>query len=100
MSLQFLEALHWSLGEVANIRQLVSRWKARLTTEQLQAELVLLLPFSFQSTLFVQLIVSPTSASAEIQGNVFHGLEVLLFDLFGWENESQVTSELCAIYVQ
>lgn len=67
--------------------------------DKLQAELMLLLLFSFQNILSVQCVVRPTSASAEIQGEVFQRLEVLLFDSFGWENESQVTYELCAIYV-
>lgn len=71
-----------------------------MITDKLQAELVFLLPLSFQNILFVQRAVSPTSASAEIQGKVFQRLEVLLFDSFGWENESQVTYELCAIYLQ
>lgn len=68
--------------------------------KKLQAELKFLLPFSFQNILFVQCVVGLTSASAEIQGKVFQCLGVLLFDSFGWDSESQVTCELCAIYLQ
>lgn len=98
--LQVIEALHWSSDEEGNIRKLVSRWKARMIMDKLQTELMFLLQFYFQSILFVHCAVNPTSASAENQGKVFQCLKVLLFDLFGWENESQVTYELCAIFLQ
>lgn len=71
-----------------------------MIADKLQTDLMFLLSFSFQSILFVRCAVSPTSASAENRRKVFQGLKVLLFDSFGWENESQVTYELCAIFLQ
>lgn len=71
-----------------------------MITDKMQTELMFFLSFYFQSILFVHCAVGPASASAENQGKVFQCLKVLLFESFGWENKSQVTYELCAIFLQ